>query len=91
VDLNGAYNMAEGLKLPPQFTLGPDAAKERPQWREHFEFYMKATKKSAEDGTTKVAILVTAIRKDAISINETMTCADNDDANYLNKVLDALI
>ena len=89
MDLNAARDMAEGLKPPPPFSLGSDAAKEWPQWKNHFEYYMKATKKSAEEGPTKVAILLTAMGKDAIAIYKTMTWATPDDADKFDVVLEA--
>ena len=50
---------------------------------------MKATKKSAEEGQTKVAILLTAMRKDAIAIYKTMTWATPDESDKLDKVLES--
>ena len=40
--------MGDGLKPPQPFVGALDAAKEWPQWREHFKFYMKATKKDTK-------------------------------------------
>ena len=62
------------------------ATMEGPLW----VLYMNATKKSKEDGSTKVAILLTAMGKDAIAIYKTMTWAEDKDADDLAKVLECI-
>lgn len=58
--------MAEGVKPPPPFDPSKGTATEWPQWKDHFEFYLKATTQSGEDGPTKVVIFLTAMGKEAI-------------------------
>ena len=80
--------MADGLR-PPSLFSPQDAAKEWPQWRDHFEFYLKATKKDKESGPTQVAILLTAMGREAVSLYKTFTWADNGDKDKLEAVLAA--
>ena len=82
-------SMAEGLKPPQAFTTTLEAAKEWPQWRDHFTFYMTATKKDKEDEKTKVAILLTAMGGEAISVYRTFTWAADGDEDKLDCVIRA--
>lgn len=81
--------MAEGLKPPQPFTLTSNTAKDWPQWRDHFTYYMKATKKNKEEPATQVAVLLTAMGKEAISVYKTFCWAEDDDKDKLDTVLKA--
>ena len=48
-------------------------AKGWPQWRDHFQFYLKVTKKDQEEGPTQAAILLTAMGKEAVSVFKTFS------------------
>ena len=81
--------MRDGLKPPQPFIGAVDAAKEWPQWREHFKYYMKATKKTTEDPEVQVATLLTAMGKEAISIYQTFKWVEAKQADDLDAVLSA--
>ena len=81
--------MAESLKPPSPFTSTSDAAKDWPQWRDHLTYYMKATKKDKEEPATQVAVLLTAMGKEAISVYKTFSWAKDEDKDNLEIVLTA--
>lgn len=81
--------MSDGLKPPQSFNVTTESAKEWPQWKDHFTFYLRATKKNKEDGPTQVAILLTAMGREAIPIYKTFTWTAEGDNDKLDKVLEA--
>jgi hypothetical protein len=54
----------ERLRPPQPLASTSDASKEWPTWRQHFEYFMIATKKNKEEGETRVAVLLTAMGRD---------------------------
>ena len=81
--------MAESLKPPSPFTSTSDAAKDWPQWRDHLTYYMKSAKKDKEEPATQVAVLLTAMGKEAISVYKTFFWAKDEDKDNLEIVLTA--
>ncbi len=79
--------MADGLR-PPSLFSSQDAAKEWPQRRDHFRFYLKATNKHEEPEVTQVTVLLTAMGREVLSIYKKFTWKNKEDKDKLNLVLD---
>ena len=67
------------MKPPPPFTATVDAAKEWPQWRDHFRFYLEATKKGKERKSPSYG-------KEAVL--KTLPWAEPFDKDKLDKVIE---